>query len=348
MKIIEKNKDANTGIITYIIAKIIPDNKISSYRGKFVKSRQIDTIIDHDADVYFLRNDKERNDEERNDEERNEGEEKCLLLSFRKKVLSKENIDAFSHNVEIVAKKKTRNRAVTSGDSSYHLDKNKDVQTNIFGYMDSWTPGQKHLFKRQGLTAREYPVGVRKTWFNTNYPDRFAKTMPLIREINKMYQTLVPDKYRKQHKKALETPFHLRGTAFTTVTTNLNYQTAIHKDRGDDDEGFGNLTVIERGRYEGGETCFPQFGIGVDVREGDVLFMDSHQWHGNLAIKKKGKDAERLSIVCYLRTKIWELTKGKTRKYYETHNRRVHYLLHAIGNRVKGTRKIRYNKQKMN
>ena len=29
----------------------------------------------------------------------------------------------------------------------------------------------------------------------------------------------------------------------------------------------------------GGYTCFPQFGIGVDVRRGDFLAMDVHEWH---------------------------------------------------------------------
>lgn len=44
------------------------------------------------------------------------------------------------------------------------------------------------------------------------------------------------------------------NTAFTTITTNVNFKTRLHKDR--DDEGFGNLIVIEDGKYEGSETCF--------------------------------------------------------------------------------------------
>ena len=44
---------------------------------------------------------------------------------------------------------------------------------------------------------------------------------------------------------------------------------------------FGNLTVLERGKYHGGYTVFPQFGIGVDARSGDFLSMDVHQWHSN-------------------------------------------------------------------
>ena len=32
---------------------------------------------------------------------------------------------------------------------------------------------------------------------------------------------------------------------YPTVTTNVNWQTSIHTDKGDDSEGFGNLVVLE-------------------------------------------------------------------------------------------------------
>jgi hypothetical protein len=99
----------------------------------------------------------------------------------------------------------------------------------------------------------------------------------------------------------------------------VNYQTATHTDKGDDEEGFGNLAVIERGKYEGGETCFPQYGIGVDVRQGDVLYMDVHHHHANLPVVLTEKDAIRLSVVCYLRKRVWLITKGKTYRFFTKH-----------------------------
>ena len=139
--------------------------------------------------------------------------------------------------------------------------------------------------------------------------------------MSSVFNFLCARKYEKQKKKANQTPFHISNTSFTTVTTNVNYQTTVHTDKGDDIEGFGNLVVIENGKYTGGETCFPQYGIGVDVRTGDVLYMDVHQPHGNLPIDLESKDAKRLSIVCYLRKSIWDQTKGKTRKFMEKHNK---------------------------
>ena len=107
---------------------------------------------------------------------------------------------------------------------------------------------------------------------------------------------MTPDQYALQRKKADQTHFRIPDTAFTTITTNVNYQTSIHTDKGDDVEGFGNLVVIERGEYKGAETCFPQYGIGVDVRTGDTLFMDVHQPHANLPMVKSDKETKRLSV----------------------------------------------------
>jgi hypothetical protein len=130
----------------------------------------------------------------------------------------------------------------------------------------------------------------------------------------------------KQKRKANQTFFKIANTSFTTVTTNINFQTTMHTDKGDDEEGFGNLTVIEDGKYTGGETCFPQYGIGVDVRTNDILFMDVHQIHGNLHIHFENKDVKRLSIVCYLRKNLWEKTKNKTKKFMIKHNQTLKNL----------------------
>jgi hypothetical protein len=48
-----------------------------------------------------------------------------------------------------------------------------------------------------------------------------------------------------------------------------------------------HVVRAKRGDYTGGETCLPQYGVGVDVRSGDVLFMDVHQHHANLPNHKK-------------------------------------------------------------
>jgi hypothetical protein len=173
---------------------------------------------------------------------------------------------------------------------------------------------------------------VRETRFTQEFPKSYEKTIPLIEEINGLYKKLLPTHFINQNKKAKETPYKIGKTAFTTVTTNINFQTHIHKDSGDDIDGFGNLVVIEDGKYSGGETCLPQYGIGVDVRIGDILFMDVHEWHGNLPIKVLDKGAKRLSIVCYLRVNVWKRSKNMTAKQITSHNKVIRSLSKARRN----------------
>ena len=41
-------------------------------------------------------------------------------------------------------------------------------------------------------------ITVRETRFLTDYPDKYNKLLPLIKEIDAYYQEYVPDKYKKQ------------------------------------------------------------------------------------------------------------------------------------------------------
>ena len=127
---------------------------------------------------------------------------------------------------------------------------------------------------------------------------------------------LCPKEHQDQLKAARSTPFHIRGTAFSTVTTNLNFRTAAHMDNGDWPTGFGNLVVIERGApYKGAYTGFPQYGVAVDCRTGDFLAMDVHQVHGNSPMVSSDDTSQRLSLVNYLREGI--IKKCGNQKMYD-------------------------------
>jgi len=290
-------------IKVYTVEKEISDEKMEQKMSKKITRDQIKKIIDHDADVFT-----------------SEGQ---LLIRFRKNALPKTHIDAFYDAVIKFAHNTTGNRGTASGSKTMNIATNPRVMSNIFGFFDRWTPYQKFMFKKKG----KWPsIDIRECRFNMDSPELYEKTIPLINDIDELYKRLTPEQYKKQIAKANETYFRVGKTAFTTITTNVNYQTTTHTDKGDDEEGFGNLAVIERGKYEGGETCIPQYGIGVDVRTGDMLFMDVHEPHANLPIVLKEKDAKRLSIVCYLRKNVWLRTKGKSKDFFERHNKTVRSL----------------------
>jgi hypothetical protein len=301
---IEK-KEKKGGVTIYYVDKDYDDAKLEKVMNKKLNKSDIKDIIDDDADVYTA-----------------DGK---LLLRFRKNKLKKDNIEAFYDNVIDFAVFPTSNRGSASGSKIKNVYDNPKIMSNIIGYFDKLSPKQKAKIRDSGNKAPN--ITVRETRFIVDYPEEYKKLIPLIKEIDKYYEQLIPEKYAAQKKKANQTPFRIGDTAFTTVTTNVNYQTTVHTDKGDDVEGFGNLVVIENGRYKGGETCFPQYGIGVNIRTGDILYMDVHQPHGNLPIKLETKDAKRLSIVCYLRKRIWEQTKGKTRKFMIKHNKTMKRLI---------------------
>jgi hypothetical protein len=316
MVLLKKEKGA-AGVMYYHVGKNMTDAQADRLIGSFVTPKQIDLILDHDANVYDASG--------------------GLLLLFRKSRLPAKNTGAFyDSTIRYVMSQNSSNRSYASGHnntrkrtghgkhmgarSRSHLNiaHNPRVNSNIIGFFDKIPIFYSHMLKMRGVVPK---YQVRETAFNIQFPDQYKRTVPLIRDINRLYRSLVPAKYAAQAKKAAQIPVNLKiaGTVFTTATINVNYQTGIHKDKGDDVAGFGNLAVIERGKYTGGETCFPQYGVGVDVRTGDILFMNVHEYHGNLPMKMLTADARRLSIVCYLREKIWSAAHGVSAGAIERH-----------------------------
>lgn len=300
---IEK-KEKKGNITIYHVKKDYDDDKLSKIMNKKLKRSDIKTIIEHDADIY--------------------NENGKLLARFRKNKLNKENTKQFYDNIIKFSLTPTNNRGSASGSNNKNVYNNPKIMSNIIGYFDKLSPQHKFMLKKIGKPLPK--ITVRETRFLQEYPEKFKKLIPLIKEIDKYYEQYIPEKYDLQKKKANQTPFHIANTAFTTVTTNVNYQTTIHTDKGDDEEGFGNLAVIEEGKYKGGETCFPQYGIGIDVRTTDILYMNVHEPHGNLPVELESPDTKRLSIVCYLRRSVWNQTKGKTRKFMIRHNKTMKNL----------------------
>jgi len=301
--VIRKEKKGDVDV--YYVDKNMSDDAISNLKGTFVKKSQISLIINSDADVYT------------NDNK--------LLLKFRKNKLPLNQVDKFYDNVIQYARNNyTSNRGSASGTrKNANVRINAKVASNVIGYMDTFSPQQKFLLKKQNRTVK---FNVRECRFNMLHPDKYKELFPLVQSIDKYYKKLIPAQFEKQFRKAKQTHFKIANTSFTTITTNVNFRTTMHQDKGDDAEGFGNLTVIERGKYTGAETCLPQYGIGVNVRNGDVLFMDVHEWHGNLPMVSESKDATRLSIVCYLRHIVWKNTKGVTRNEMIKHNESVKHI----------------------
>lgn len=157
----------------------------------------------------------------------------------------------------------------------------------------------------------------RLTSYTREHTDAWKEVQPLLRRMAHYFQEYVPDRFHNQQKQAGKTKAEwvVPGTPFTTITVNNSYSTGVHTDKGDLDAGFSCLAVGRRGGWTGGRICFPEYRVAADLRNGDLLLMDAHEWHGNTAMRcacgeKMAEGpctvcgSERISLVAYYRTKM--------------------------------------------
>jgi hypothetical protein len=209
-------------------------------------------------------------------------------------MMTKEEADEVLQGHGIGAKQisATRARPIKHDGTVSNTNYAKKVQSGIVGYFDR--------------SARN-PY-CRLTAYNLNHPNRFARVLPFIQKIDRQFKELVPDRYNRQRKFIHETSrdFYIHGTCFTTVTVNRNFQTAVHQDVGDLKEGFGVMSCLRRGRFDGCFFVFPKYRVALDMRTGCVLCADVHEWHGNSPMRGNKGMFERISLVLYYREKMME------------------------------------------
>jgi hypothetical protein len=197
----------------------------------------------------------------------------------------------------------TNNRGLASGTLGTQVGEQKrtyfgHVSSNILGAFD---PGGTFKFCR--LTA----------WTGRHLPE-WQLLQPVLQRVAEQMRAHVPDRYAAQMEEIDRThpDWVVPGTPFTTITVNNTYPTGVHTDKGDLDKGFSTIFTLRRGSYTGGRFVFPEFRVGVDLQDNDLILMDAHQWHGNTAItcacgERRTKfcdacGAERISVVSYMRT----------------------------------------------
>ena len=256
---------------------------------------------------------------------------KKLLLSFRKNKIHEPSPGFFAEALRGLAFP-TENRGIASGP----VDLNK-VRTiakesnhrylpgNRLEYQlpdGSWAKTKVANIVRSGI-AGNFDRSPRSPYCRKKYTEVLDPARDFFIQVDQCFRDQAGDQWHKQDQFLSKTGIREKGwslwdTVFTTITINRNFQTASHRDAGDYEDGFGNLTVLGKpGKdYTGGQTCFPKFRVAADVRPNDFMAMDVHEIHGNFPIYdldgKQEEDHhvlgstdchyERMSIVCYART----------------------------------------------
>lgn len=297
---------------------VLEDYEVDALAGDFVDEDHYSFIVSGDCNIY-----RPPQSDALSMFSCHEGPEDRLLASFRKGVLPADLCRVAADNLTKAATK-TDNRGLASGkiDPSRLRRKARGKVVMLGG---SGTRARYLLpdgtMSKVDIANQSYSgvVGYynseerhpfcRQTVYTKNYPHRTLNSIPFLEAIDRCFQKQAPHRWKAQKEFVdgsgiFPNGWTLGNTVFTTLTVNKNWRTACHKDAGDYPQGFGNLTVLERGVYKGGYTGFPKFRIAVDVRQGDFLAMDVHQWHCNTPIEAVDEDYKRVSVVCYARVKM--------------------------------------------
>jgi len=249
-------------------------------KGKFLDENSFDILINQDSDGYDMWGN--------------------LLFRYRKNAipieLLKLGVNAFRGSIQ-----NTDGRGTAAGGNHKRIRKDGTVSNiSIANKVQSGNVG----FMDAGAMVHY----CRKTAFARDYFDKFKTGIPFVEFIDNKYKELCPEYHAKQLAIATGTNknYRIGETSFTTVTVNRNFQTAVHKDAGDFPEGFGNLIVSRSGHYEGSYFVMPEYRVGVNMEDGDILFADVHRWHGNTAFKNCSEDFERIAFVMYYREYMYK------------------------------------------
>jgi hypothetical protein len=335
-----KRSDHKRTIKEYHLKPIMTDEEIKKREGTYFDENDIKILVTEDADVYIP-------------DSANPGKEK-ILLKFRKNVFP-ENLTKLAWDAFHKTAAASRNRGAAAGPidlKSMYWKKRKPVEIDKWGarYMQDGKVSKMRVNNNVYSSVLGYfeetpfmKLPCRLTTYTQTYFNYYKMGLPFIEAIDGQFKKLMPERHKKQFDRAKKKSFYqINDTAFSSLTINRNFRTALHQDAGDYREGYGNLSVVERGKYHGGNTIFPQYGVAIDLRTGDFVAMDVHEWHCNTKMYETKEDKEfnkklenvfrhdpttgtmgstdkysRLSFVCYLREKMIDCDEKETRAYYK-------------------------------
>jgi hypothetical protein len=188
--------------------------------------------------------------------------------------------------------------------SNYISDTNyaQSVMSGIAGYFDRYP---------------RIPFG-RATSYTEKQFELFVKCYPYVSKLDAVFKRELPSRWKQQRTAAdkIDKRFTIDGSVYTTLTVNHNWRTAAHRDAGDFNEGFSNITAFTGPGglgWKGGEFILPEYRVAIQLRPRDLLLVNNHAGiHANAPLI--GEDNDRLTIVAYLREKMLNLKSWE----YET------------------------------
>tara|TARA_R110000765_G_scaffold213808_2_gene318820 strand:+ start:233 stop:1165 length:933 start_codon:yes stop_codon:yes gene_type:complete len=262
-------------------------------------------------------------------------EDGSILFIFKKNVIKKEDRSKYINLLRVLAKTKTKNRgsaaaicdvnkfpkdAVSLCNSKGMPLKNEKIVSTYYikdnGEMAKRCQSNMVRCGVAGYFDETAGLPCRKVSWSKNNLKKHNELMPLCETISNHFKDVAPDVWDYQKSKVNEN-FVFKDSIFSTLTINYDFRTACHKDKGDLEGSLSTLTILEdiNDNYEGFYLGLPEYKLMFDIRDGDTLIFDAHEYHCNTEYKVLSDKlpiddltgnnfAGRLSIVAYLRNRI--------------------------------------------
>jgi len=286
-------------------------------KGEFYDEKHYDTIIN--TEVMGLKENGE------------------ILFILKKDNIKKENREKYLNIIKPVAKAKTKNRGTAAGvadvkkfpvDAVSLCKANGDALINPrlvsvqYKREDGSVCGrcQSNMVRCGCAGFFDAVAGLpcRKVAFSQNNPLKHKELENMCNEIAKGHEEYEPASFNFQKEIAELSKDYLMGNSpYSTLTLNYDFRCAAHIDKGDLIGSRSTITILEElpNNYEGCYLGFPEYKIALDLRDGDTLIFDAHEYHCNTEMKvltnklpidelTKNHFGGRISIVAYLREKM--------------------------------------------
>ena len=314
-------------IINIDASNCLSESECNTLKGKYLGTDSYETIINEDCDYLC---------------------EGVPVFKFRKKPFHKDTLKRAWDNCKYMAVA-SRGRGAAAGPidpNSQYWSKRElskvDKWSAKYMVKDKKTGEMKESKMRVNNTTASSPIGFygktkglgldlpcRLSHYTRTNLDKFHEAIPFFQSIAHDYEQLMPDQYASQMERAIKNDYHINQTPFSTITINRNFRTAVHKDSGDFG-GWACLSVLEENKYSGGLFVMPKYKVAIDMRHGDLLVANVHEYHGNTELYESEEDKKyndenpqqtykdnlevgvlglnnrfsRISFVCYLREDI--------------------------------------------
>jgi len=265
-------------------------------------------------------------------------EDGSVLFCFIKNSIPQEKREEYKKIIRPRAKSKTKNRGASAGPVNLSRFPPKAVEL-VDKHGNAFTDGKERYsvyYKEAdgkvvnrcqsnmvrcgvaGYFDKVAGLPCRMVGWSTKNPVKHNKLCELARDIQKTHEEYEPKSYNFQKSESEKSPNYLfNGSIYSTMTLNYDFRTASHLDKGDLIGGLSTLTILEDipNNYEGFYLGLPEYKICFDIRDGDTLIFDAHEYHANTDYKVLSEElgyddlqgnyfAGRISIVCYLRDKL--------------------------------------------